>query len=453
VVLSPSEPIRLPPAVAIAAATVVSFHLVYEVPRLAWMMGMFALCLVTLVRVRSTRTAFWLGIAVGLVIYAPQLWFFAGIFKAAAVALWLVIVFWLVLFLLMTRACLEQLPRWAAVIAIPVLWTGLEYFRSELYYLRFAWLNIGYAFSQAGPLLWPGVYGVGFAVMLAAALTAQRWWIGIAPLCVLVALTNLPPANRSEPAQGPLVVGIQLEHAPERLIRQALDRAVTQYPLADILMLSEYAFSSPPPPAVREWCPEHQKHLIAGGVQMLPDGRYRNTAFVIGPDGRIVFTQAKSVPIQFFADGLPADKQDVWLSPWGPIGICICYDLSYTRVTDRLIDQGAGAILVPTMDLTSWGRREHELHARIGPARAAEYSSQIITANGDVAALAGFPGQGELVAGHVQLHPHSRRPIDRWLVPACSGLSGLLAVGLAVNTSQRRWMRMRKQLAVMQDAV
>ena len=51
---------------------------------------------------------------------------------------------------------------------IPFVWTGLEYFRSELYYLRFSWLNVGYAFAGApwqGALKLAGTYGVGFVLM------------------------------------------------------------------------------------------------------------------------------------------------------------------------------------------------------------------------------------------------------------------------------------------------
>ena len=59
------------------------------------------------------------------------------------------------------------------------------------------------------------------------------------------------------------------------------------------------------------------------------------------------------------------------------IGICICYDLSYRRVTDPLIRMGAQALIVPTMDVADWGRRQHELHARVAPVRAAEYGVPI----------------------------------------------------------------------------
>jgi hypothetical protein len=47
---------------------------------------------------------------------------------------------------------------------------------------------------------------------------------------------------------------------------------------------------------------------------------FHNTAFVVGPDGDVIFEQAKSVPIQFFNDGRPATSQRLWDSPWGRIG-------------------------------------------------------------------------------------------------------------------------------------
>ena len=109
----------------------------------------------------------------------------------------------------------------------------------------------------------------------------------------------------------------------------------------------------------------------------MPGGNFYNTAFVVGPDGTVVFRQVKTVPIQFLKDGLPAPEQKLWDSPWGKIGICICYDLSYTRVTDRLVRLGAQALIVPTMDMMEWGEAQHKLHARVAPVRAAEYGIPI----------------------------------------------------------------------------
>ena len=126
----------------------------------------------------------------------------------------------------------------------------------------------------------------------------------------------------------------------------------------------------------------------------LPSSRrtFYNTAFVIDPRGEVVFRQAKCVPIQFFKDGLPALEQRVWDSPWGKIGFCICFDLSYRRVADALIRSGAQALIVPTMDLAEWGAHQHRLNARIAPIRAAEYGIPIFRL-----ASSGI-SQGELTA-------------------------------------------------------
>ena len=120
------------------------------------------------------------------------------------------------------------------------------------------------------------------------------------------------------------------------------------------------------------------------------------------------------MPIQFFKDGLPAPEQKVWNSPWGKIGFCVCYDLSYTRVTDELVRQGAQLLIVPTMDVEDWGRHEHELHARVAPVRAAEYGipifrlassgiSQAVAGGGQVVAKAPFPGSGEILSAKLRL--------------------------------------------------
>jgi apolipoprotein N-acyltransferase len=150
--------------------------------------------------------------------------------------------------------------------------------------------------------------------------------------------------------------------------------------------------------------------------------------FVISTNGEIIFKQGKSVPIQFFKDGLPAREQKLWDSPWGKIGICICYDLSYSRVTDRLIRLGAQAIIVPTMDVADWGRHEHELHARIATIRAVEYGvpifrvassgiSQLVDRHGDVQASAPFPGEIAVLSGVLKFHKPGSLPLDRILAP------------------------------------
>ena len=62
-------------------------------------------------------------------------------FGAAAIALWLVLAFWLAVFLGTLTECRVRWGDTMAAFFAPVLWMGFEFFRGELYYLRFTWLN------------------------------------------------------------------------------------------------------------------------------------------------------------------------------------------------------------------------------------------------------------------------------------------------------------------------
>ena len=151
---------------------------------------------------------------------------------------------------------------------------------------------------------------------------------------------------------------------------------------------------------------------------------YYNSATVINPDGEEEFNQAKSVPIQFFNDGKPAETQEVWESPWGKIGLAICYDLSYAFVIDELIRKGAQALIIPTMDAIHWGESQHLLHERVGPTKAVEYGvplfkvsssgiSQFISKNGKILADAPYPGQGEILSARLPIKSAGSLPLDR----------------------------------------
>jgi len=191
---------------------------------------------------------------------------------------------------------------------------------------------------------------------------------------------------------------------------------------------------------------------MAGGKDFVSASKFYDTVFVIDPNGDNVFKQAKAVPIQFFNDGLPARKQEVWASPWGKLGVCICYDLSYTRVTDELVRQGAQALIVPTLDLSDWGRHQHELHARVAPVRAAEYRlpifrlassgiSQLVDDRGLVLASAPFPGQEAMLAGALPLTENGAVPLDRILAQLSVVTTGALIAWFTIIGLKGRLVR------------
>jgi apolipoprotein N-acyltransferase len=438
----PFRPLRLRETLAWGAGALAAFHLAYEFcPPLILL---FLFCIYRLAHAATRPRAMYAGWIFGLALYGPQLAFFWNIFGFGAVALWLVLATWLSIYLVLQRfALLKLAPHFAAIVA-PFLWTGLEYFRSELYYLRFSWLNVGYTFSSfSRQALVPhlGMYGTGFVLMIFAAQFSLLRQVSPRRRCIIIAtLAALPlaahlisaPGKPSLGAARLAIAGVQLEFPDDSKVVVELDRLLARFPAVELFVVSEYTFNGSVPPTVRNWCAQNRKYLIAGGKDYLDasETKFRNTAFVIGPEGKEVFKQTKSVPIQFFQDGEPAREQTLWHSPWGKIGLCVCYDLSYTRVTDALIRQGAQAIIVPTMDVEDWGMRQHRLHARVAPIRAAEYHvpifrlcssgiSQAVTRHGTVLATAPFPGQGETLHATLELPPHGSRPFDRLLVWPC----------------------------------
>jgi apolipoprotein N-acyltransferase len=93
------------------------------------------------------------------------------------------------------------------------------------------------------------------------------------------------------------------------------------------------------------------------------------------------------------------------------------------------------------MDLESWGRHQHELHARVAPVRAAEYGvpifrvdssgiSQAVTGGGQVIAQTSIPGSGEIFSAQLRLPAHGSLPLDRWLAPVCTSVTGIVLAGL-----------------------
>ena len=459
-VVKPSaEPLGWKQSCLWLALAVASFHAAYTSihhPAAGLLIFGYAFGLVKLTDQPNVRRAFYFGLATGFLCYAPQLFFFWRIFSVVSVVLWLVLAFWVGLFAAMVCGCARRWGKVKTAWLIPIVWTGSEYFRSELYFLKFSWLNVGYLSTIGSEVF--GIYGTGFCVFVIVTIYINRSFINgflernfkwtlieaiIVLGIVLILWAMLRPAvayTKHKPVKPLPLVGVQMEFPPEGVIPQILNQALAKNTNAPIFVLSEYTLDGGVPDSLKNWCRKHSRYLVVGGKDFIPNDEhhnYYNTAFVVGTNGEIVFKQVKSVPIQFFRDGLPAPKQEVWNSPWGKIGICICYDLSYTRVTDELVRQGAQLILCPTMDVDYWGKHQHELHSRVAPVRAAEYGipifrvassgiSQAVTGGGQVVAQTSVGGYGEIIFAQLRLPRHGSIPIDRYLAPLCTVITGLV---------------------------
>jgi len=452
----------------LSVIAVAAFHIAYTIPQCSFLIAVYLYCLFRLAWVRKTTLALCLGLIVGLATFVPHFFFFWTIFGPLAIAFWFICVIWLVLFLLLSRTSLARLNRMVAILVIPFVWTGCEYFQSELYYFRCSWLIPGYAFSynpQNLFLNYIGVYGIGFIIMFAIAvlllLPAKKAFLTkIVLLLLLAADVNIraAPYDTFTQNEGPFVVGVQVEPAvakeptPLNEILSYLNQAIKEHSNADIVLLPEVTFLTLPPSEILSWCEQNHRYIIVGGLRNISpesDNTY-NAAFVISPEGKIVFEQAKSAPVPFLETSLPAKEQNLWNSPWGKIGICICWDMSFTRVTDKLVKLGAQALVVPSADLFEWGRREHYLHARVTPVRAAEYSlpifrvcnaiSQLTSPTGQVLTSTSSPSPGKIVAGHLLLKKKGSIPIDRIIAPLSIILTAMIILLFLVQSVLNKYL-------------
>jgi predicted amidohydrolase len=121
----------------------------------------------------------------------------------------------------------------------------------------------------------------------------------------------------------------------------------------------------------RESARRHGVWLLPGTLPWAEGGRIRNRAPLISPDG-LMRLQDKSVMTRFEAEqwgveaGLPPR---VFETPWGLIGIAICYDVEFPNLVRAQVKAGANLILAPSCTDTMHGFNRVGLSAR---ARALE---------------------------------------------------------------------------------
>jgi beta-ureidopropionase len=117
--------------------------------------------------------------------------------------------------------------------------------------------------------------------------------------------------------------------------------------------------------------------LIAPVFERAPDGRFFNTAAVLGPDGRMIGKYRKSsIPFMDVAQSSePRGNEKFYFTPgdlgfptfdtpFGRIGILICYDRHFPEAARTLGLKGAHLLLVPTATYREWIRDVWEVELR-----------------------------------------------------------------------------------------
>jgi predicted amidohydrolase len=109
--------------------------------------------------------------------------------------------------------------------------------------------------------------------------------------------------------------------------------------------------------AMRAAAERHGCWLLPGSLPMLVEGQVVNRAPLIAPDGRLAF-QDKRAMTRFEAEcwGIAGgDGPAVFDTPWGRLGVSICYDAEFPKHVRAQVEAGAWLVLVPTCTDTMRG--------------------------------------------------------------------------------------------------
>lgn len=112
--------------------------------------------------------------------------------------------------------------------------------------------------------------------------------------------------------------------------------------------------------ALRAQAAELGVHLLIGSLGLLTDdadGRFANRSFLIGPEGAII---ARYDKIHMFGVNVsetevyresaayrPGSKAVLAQTPWGGLGMTVCYDLRFAYLHRKLAQMGADILTVP----------------------------------------------------------------------------------------------------------
>lgn len=111
--------------------------------------------------------------------------------------------------------------------------------------------------------------------------------------------------------------------------------------------------------------------LVGGSICEEENGCYYNTSFVYDPQGQCVAKHRKvhlfDIDIkggQYFKESdvlSPGDHLTVFDSPWGKIGLAICFDIRFADMAAEMVDRGARMLVYPASFNMSTGPRHWEL--------------------------------------------------------------------------------------------
>ena len=156
--------------------------------------------------------------------------------------------------------------------------------------------------------------------------------------------------------------------------------------------------------------------LVGGTVPELAEDRIYNTCYVFAPDGQMVAKHRKMHLFDIDVKGgqrfmesetlTAGDSVTTFDTPWGRVGVCVCFDFRFTELSELMVLSGAKLIVVPAAFNMTTGPAHWELLFRQRAVAGQCYTCLLYTS-----------GAGFYPARQLRKHLRSPRGRDRVIHP------------------------------------
>ncbi len=344
-----------------------------------------------------------LGFAWGMAAFGGSVTWLWGLFPWFSLALFAILAVFPALFAWMQSKAEERgLSGWSLVLFTAINWSAWEFVRAELFPLKFPWITPGMAWGPSWLLPWIGVYGVSALLVAVAALFVSknpRMMTGGVLLLFGLVWSRWWPAVEVDLARAVRVAAVQAEavsmdHRMQRTEKLPPDIQLAVWP--EYAVPSDLRGSQADFKRVVQMCNERNLVLVLGTVTPIQDkSGVWNTALTIGKSG-VLGEHHKVHPVHFFNDGVPGKTALPVKTPLGMIGTPICFDCDYEGVVRHMTKAGAEFFAVPSMDVDTWGARQHLQHSMLFRLRACENARWMLVCSSS--------GVSQVIDPHGQVH-------------------------------------------------
>lgn len=279
---------------------------------------------------------------------------------------------------------------WISGFLVAALYTGLEYFRCEVWFLNCPWLAIGYgqnsnlALYQSIDIF--GVFSMTFLAILfnfslLALICARRISLLVFSIFLILTLTFYGESKIKKPFSQKSLKAMLVQdesYSFDRLLNMSKnikDEEIIVWPENSFFLKEGEYLSKYTSKILESFKGKKIGILVPIGVKKEKDGKIEreNFAVFINTSSSEKQIYKKMHPVPFIESGLengPEPEPIEYNSK--KIGIQICYDLNFENGSRIVAKKGAQIILAPTNDPIEWTSKQQKQHADMSSARAIE---------------------------------------------------------------------------------